>query len=395
MARSVARNLSSDASMPKSWAPASTQPATCQSQLSTSASSAARSATMNCMPWNSRMRWPDWRRWLMKATASSKAARAIPSAWAATLGRDLFSEANRIFSPSPGWPSKLACGTRQPSNASVAVPDARMPILSSRRSTDRPGVPCSRISTEMLCLAPAMPSHLPNSRYSPARSPLVMKLLPPLTRTSSPTGRNEVRMPVASEPASGSVMASAPRAPSAMRGSRRVFCSSLPQSIKGLMAWEFVAQMMPVAAPARLISRAQARQAGEGGVFLLFVAPVDQGFDGVVVRGPDDAGGRAGLADFADTGQVGGVGQFGAAVGRRYEHGVQAERVDGAQVLRRKFAAAIEMPGARRNLFTGQLLHARQQHPFLVGERKARIEPLQDVHRLSFLQWAMPWAPSR
>ena len=88
----------------------------------------------------------------------------MPSACAATLGRDLFSEANRIFRPSPGLPSRLARGTRQLSKASVAVLDARVPILSSSRTTDSPGVPFSRTSTEMLSLAPAMPSHLPNSR---------------------------------------------------------------------------------------------------------------------------------------------------------------------------------------------------------------------------------------
>ena len=47
-----------------------------------------------------------------------------------------------------------------------------------------------------------------------------------------------VVMPVASEPALGSVMASAPRPPSAMRGSSRCFCSSVPKSISGFMAVE-------------------------------------------------------------------------------------------------------------------------------------------------------------
>ena len=66
-------------------------------------------------------------------------------------------------------------------------------------------------------------------------------------------------MPVASEPASGSVMQKAPSPPSAIFGSRRRFCSSLPKSIKGLMAWKLVDQTLPVAAQALLSSRTQAR----------------------------------------------------------------------------------------------------------------------------------------
>ena len=68
-----------------------------------------------------------------------------------------------------------------------------------------------------------------------------MNVLPPSTTMSSPSGVKRVLMPVASEPASGSVMASDARPPSAMRGSSRCFCSSLPKSISGFMAWKLVA----------------------------------------------------------------------------------------------------------------------------------------------------------
>ncbi|KAG1432976.1 hypothetical protein G6F57_022528 [Rhizopus arrhizus] len=86
-----------------------------------------------------------------------------------------------------------------------------------------------------------------------------MKVFWPLMTMSSPRGSKRVRMPVASEPAEGSVMTSEARPPSAMRGRRRCFCSSLPNSIKGLMAWKLVAQTMPVEAQAAEISRTQAR----------------------------------------------------------------------------------------------------------------------------------------
>ena len=87
-----------------------------------------------------------------------------------------------------------------------------------------------------------------------------MKVLPPdTTIVSLPSGVKRVVMPVASEPALGSVMHSAPIAPAATRGSSRFFCSSLPKSISGFIAWKLVAQMLPVAAQAALISRTQAR----------------------------------------------------------------------------------------------------------------------------------------
>ena len=86
-----------------------------------------------------------------------------------------------------------------------------------------------------------------------------MNVLPPLTMISSPSGVNRVVMPVASEPAFGSVMHSEASAPSASFGRIRFFCSSVAKSMTGFMAWKFVAQMMPVAAQALLISRTQAR----------------------------------------------------------------------------------------------------------------------------------------
>ena len=43
-------------------------------------------------------------------------------------------------------------------------------------------------------------------------------------------------MPVASEPASGSVITRAAKPPLATTGSRRAFCSSLPNSMIGLVA---------------------------------------------------------------------------------------------------------------------------------------------------------------
>ena len=77
----------------------------------------------------------------------------MPSACAATLGRELLSDAKQKPKPAPGAPSRLARGTRQSSNASAAVPEARWPSLSSVRSTLSPGVPFSMTSAEIAACA--------------------------------------------------------------------------------------------------------------------------------------------------------------------------------------------------------------------------------------------------
>ncbi|KAG1412414.1 hypothetical protein G6F57_023876 [Rhizopus arrhizus] len=65
IARSGALSFRIEASMPMSSARLSTMPATRHSQASQVASSAARSATRNWMPWNSSTRRLNWRRSLM------------------------------------------------------------------------------------------------------------------------------------------------------------------------------------------------------------------------------------------------------------------------------------------------------------------------------------------
>ncbi len=52
----------------------------------------------------------------------------------------------------------------------------------------------------------------------------------------SPSGVKRVVIRVASEPAPDSVIASAASAPSATRGKKRRFCSSVPKSISGFIA---------------------------------------------------------------------------------------------------------------------------------------------------------------
>ena len=68
-------------------------------------------------------------------------------------------------------------------------------------------------------------------------------------------------MAVASDPAPGSVIDKEPSPPFTITGSSRRFCSSVPNSISGLLKWKLVAQMPPVEAHALLISRKHARYA--------------------------------------------------------------------------------------------------------------------------------------
>src|SRR3546814_19941389 len=84
----------------------------------------------------------------------------MPSGGAATLGRDLLSEAKRMFSPLPGSPMRFARGTLQLSKARLAVVDSRLPIFFSTQSTSSPGVPFSNTSTEMAAFGSSIPHPL-------------------------------------------------------------------------------------------------------------------------------------------------------------------------------------------------------------------------------------------
>ncbi len=120
-------------------------------------------------------------------------------------------------------------------------------------------MPFSKINAEIAWRGSSTSLHFPNSRIRSATSPLVINILPPETTILSPSGVNRVVICVASEPASGSVIANAASAPSATHGSSRRFCSSPPKSISGFIAWKLVAQIIPVEAQALLNSRTQAR----------------------------------------------------------------------------------------------------------------------------------------
>jgi len=90
------------------------------------------------------------------------------------------SAAIAILNPRPSSPSRFAAGTRQSSNTSSAVSEARMPSLSSVFETVKPGVPFSTMKAEMPRCRFSR-SVWQNTSANCASRPLVMKSFVPLT----------------------------------------------------------------------------------------------------------------------------------------------------------------------------------------------------------------------
>ncbi len=93
-------------------------------------------------------------------------------------------------------------------------------------------------------------------------------------------------------------------------------------------------------------------------VLLFFATEINQRLDSVKIRCPNNSGRRASLADFAHAGEIGGVGQVRAAVGFGNEHRVHAERVNCLNVFPGKFRAAIIL-GRRAARFGRGITRAR------------------------------------
>ena len=72
----------------------------------------------------------------------------MPSACAATPGREMSKVFMATMKPMPSRPSRFAAGTRASSKTSSAVTLARMPILCSFLPKENPGVPFSTMKHE-------------------------------------------------------------------------------------------------------------------------------------------------------------------------------------------------------------------------------------------------------
>src|SRR3989441_379955 len=103
----------------------------------------AMSASMNWMPWNAAIGWPNCCRSFAYATAASSAAWPMPTAIAPVAGRVTSRVRIAILNPSPSSPSRWSTGTGQSVKWSATVGEARMPSFFSFLPTEKPGVPFS------------------------------------------------------------------------------------------------------------------------------------------------------------------------------------------------------------------------------------------------------------
>src|SRR5712692_2422617 len=187
--------------------------------------SVAMSASMKAIAWFSINARPNCLRSFAYWSANSKAARAMPRAWAPTIGR----ESSNVFNATDDrWcvpsraraslassfsipPSTFSSGMVQSSSSTSAVCEARMPIFLSFLPWRMPFVPGG--TTKLAWpRVPSSGSTAATTTWTSAMPPLVMKIFWPL-RTQLPFLRTaRVFIDETSEPASGSVTANAPTA---------------------------------------------------------------------------------------------------------------------------------------------------------------------------------------
>ena len=103
----------------------------------------AMSASMNWMPWNEAIGWPNCCRSFAYPVAASSAAWPMPTAIAPVIGRVMSSVRIAILNPSPSSPSRCSTGTAQSVKWSATVGEQRMPIFFSFLPTENPGMPFS------------------------------------------------------------------------------------------------------------------------------------------------------------------------------------------------------------------------------------------------------------
>src|SRR6266850_1507861 len=217
--------------------------------------SVAMSASFHWIAWKSAIFLPKASRSFAYASASSRQARAMPTACAAIPMRPPSRVDRASLKPPPASPSRFAAGTRQSWKTSCAVSDPRMPSLRSSLPTLKPFVPFSTTNAAMPLL-PFAGSVCAKTIATSAIEPLVMKFFVPFSNQPSPSLRAVVRIAAASLPEAGSERAKHPIfSPFASPGSQRSFCASLPKRRIGATArLPCVHSTTPVLAHARLIS---------------------------------------------------------------------------------------------------------------------------------------------
>ncbi len=104
-------------------------------------------ASLACVSWKSASTPLNIRRVVARASASSSARRAKPSAAAATEVRNTSSVRIATLKPSPAAPTRWAAGMRQPVKRSRASGCGA--ITSMRSAISKPGVPASTMNALM------------------------------------------------------------------------------------------------------------------------------------------------------------------------------------------------------------------------------------------------------
>ena len=126
----------------------------------------------------------------------------------------------------------MSAGTSNSSKASSPSGIPRSPMVGSRRTTRRPGVPASPRTARK----PPIPSSRPSSSKARAKTrcnrdtpaPVIQCLRPLSTKAPSRRRSARVRMAAASLPASGSVMQMAGLSPASTSPAAKRRCASVP-----------------------------------------------------------------------------------------------------------------------------------------------------------------------
>ena len=117
-------------------------------------------------------------------------------------------------------PSRLPAGMRQSSNTSSAVSEERQPVLSSARPTLKPGVPFSTMNIEIACrVSPVRAATKHQVAVHAVGDEQLAAVEHPVVAVAVVDRTARVRMPATSDPAPGSVIATAViSSPAMMRG---------------------------------------------------------------------------------------------------------------------------------------------------------------------------------
>ncbi len=118
--------------------PWSSSTAPCQVSRRAASISVAMSAIMNWIAWCMAIGTPNWTRSFEYSVANSNAARAMPTAMAATPGRVRSRVIIASLKPLFSSPMRFSSGISMSLKVMVAVLEARWPILSSFLSTITP-----------------------------------------------------------------------------------------------------------------------------------------------------------------------------------------------------------------------------------------------------------------